>query len=465
MLAGIGTWPLPGFSADLPLPAPLVKHLQAEKVSPDALSLYIERLADGKPIARHNPDSPRNPASVIKLVTTLAALDLLGPQHHWNTRYFADGELKEGVLHGNLVIRGEGDPLLTLEHFWLQLRQLRQRGLRRIAGDLIIDPSAFELPPHDRGAFDGRPERVYNLGPAAFVTNFSATQFVLEPDGKGVRLTAEPPLPGLKLVNRMSAGSGACRHGWRYARSQNNGYPAATFSGKYPTGCGRYEFRRSLFEHSAYAHQLFGLLWNQLGGEFKGGWRNGSVPDDARLIAEIASPPLAEIISGINKYSNNLMARQLLLTLALRQNGEPATLAEGVAAAHNWLNDKDIHMPALVLDNGSGLSHRSRLSGSGLGHLLRYAWKSRYQPEFFASLSLAGVDGSMRARLKHLTEPDRLRIKTGYLSGVRSMAGYLHGRDGHWYSIVMLLEGRRVNYGSGNRLQDALLEWLIQTTR
>ena len=463
MLAGLLPGPAP--AADTPLPEPLLASLAKEKVGAGALSLSVQRLTDGQMLLQHNVDTPRNPASVIKLVTTMAGLQLLGPDYRWQTRYFADGRLEDGVLRGNLVIRGEGDPLLTLEHFWLQLRDLRRLGLHRITGDLVIDSSAFALIPHDRSAFDGRPQRLYNVGPAAFVTNFSATRFILEPAGEQVRLTADPPLPDLALVNRLRTKPGNCRHNWRYARSEGGGRRTATFSGDYRTSCGRYEFGRSLYGHSAYAHQLFSLLWRQMGGEFKGGWRDGRVPDTAVPIAEFDSPPLAEIITGINKQSNNLMARQLLLTLALHRSGEPATLPAGVLAAKEWLKEEDIGMPALVLDNGSGLSRHSRLSSAGLNRLLVHAWHSRYQPEFFASLALAGVDGSMKKRLEHLTEADRLRIKTGYLTGVRSLAGYLHGQDGHWYSIVMLLESSRINIARGNRLQDALLEWLIQTTR
>ena len=447
------------------LPKPLVARLAKEKVSANAVSLSVQRLTDGQMLLAHNVNVPRNPASVIKLVTTLAGLQLLGPQYRWQTRYYADGKLEDGVLHGNLVIRGEGDPLLTLEHFWLQLRELRQRGLRRITGDLVIDSSVFALLPHDRSAFDGRPQRLYNVGPAALVTNFSATRFILEPQGSRVRLTVDPPLHDLALVNRLRTKSGACRHSWKYIRSEEDGQHTATFSGDYRTSCGRYEFGRSLYDHASYTHQLFNLLWQQLGGEFTGGWRDGRVPGTATLIAELDSPPLAEIITGINKHSNNLMARQLLLTLALRHSGEPATLPAGVLAAKQWLKEAGIHMPQLVLDNGSGLSRRSRLTSAGLNRMLEKAWHSRYQPEFFASLSLAGVDGSMKKRLEHLTETDRLRIKTGYLTGVRSLAGFLHGADGHWYSIVMLIESKRVTIARGNRLQDALLEWLIQTTR
>ena len=173
------------------------------------------------------------------------------------------------------------------------------------------------------------------------------------------------------------------------------------------------------------------------------------------------SRPLGEIIRSVNKFSNNVMARQLLLTLGAERQGPPGTTAKGAAAIRAWLDAAGIDMPALVMDNGSGRSRRTRVSAAGLGRLLQAAYRSPTMSEFVASLPLAATDGSMSRRLRGDPLAGRAHVKTGLLEGVLALAGYVHAVSGRSYVVVLLLNHPGVHYGVGSAVQDALLRWEI----
>ena len=469
------------------LPEAIAQQLHKHRIPESAISLVVREM-DGNArgnatsnatLLRINLDTPRNPASVIKLLTTLAALELLDPGHQWQTAYLADGVIEDGVLRGDLIFKGGGDPFLTVEKMLGDVLALRQRGLETVAGQLVIDNSRFAPAPHDRDAFDGKAQRLYNVGPDAALVNFSVTHFVIEPHGDEIRVRAEPPLAGLNIVNGIKARSGKCTNpnaGWSY-RLKNAGEPVgktltASFRGTYRTRCGSHSISHSLVPNSDYTYRLFVALWRAMGGQLDGGYRVSSapaststdtaagIPESAQLLLMRPSEPLADIITGINKFSNNVMSRQLLLTLGAELHGEPGTVAGGIGVIKNWLAANGIAMPALVMENGSGLSRKSRLSAGGLSAFLKRGWDSTYRPEFVSSLPLAAIDGTLRKRLNSSPLRGRARIKTGLIDGVRSMAGYVHARNNRHYSVVLMIDSGKVNFWNGNALQDAVLRWV-----
>lgn len=445
------------------LPEGVAELLHKHRIPESQVSLVVREMDGNAPLLRLNAETPRNPASVIKLLTTLAALELLGPGHHWQTAYLADGAIEDGVLRGDLIFKGGGDPFLTVERMLGDVLALRQRGLETVAGQLVIDNSRFAPAPHDRGAFDGKAQRLYNVGPDAALANFSATRFVIEPHGNEIRVRAEPTLAGLKIVNGIKARDGKCINpnaGWSYRLKGDGENLTVSFRGAYRTRCGSHSISRSLLPNSDYTHRLFVSLWRAMGGQLGGGYRVSTAPETAQLLLKRPSEPLADIITGINKFSNNVMSRQLLLTIGAELHGEPGTVEGGTGAIKNWLSANSVVMPELVMENGSGLSRKSRLSASGLSALLKRGWDSTYRPEFVSSLPLAAIDGTLRKRLNHSPLRGRARIKTGLINGVRSMAGYVHARNNRHYSVVMMIDSGKVNFWNGNALQDAMLRWV-----
>ena len=448
--------------AQTSLPVPVAQALAQAGIPESAVSVYVQETDGERPMVSYAADRPLNPASTIKLVTTYAALDLLGPAYTWNTEVYASGALQRDVLDGNLILKGYGDPKLTLENFWLLLRGVRARGVREIRGDLVLDRSYFARDDYDPARFDGEPTRPYNTPPDALLVNYKAitVQFIPDPDARRVRLMIEPPLPAVQVVNTLVLSDAPC--GDWLARlkidTQGNGTGARlTLSGTYPRDCGERTRSFSLLAHPAYVNALFGALWKELGGTYTGAVRDEAVDPSARLIATAKSPSLSEVVRDINKYSNNVMARQLFLTLGGTAGGAPATLEKARDALKAWLAQKDLAAPELVLENGSGLSRIERISARTMARLLLDAYRSPVMPELMASLPLVAVDGTMRKRLGNAGVAGRAHIKTGTLTGVRAIAGYVLDARNRRNVVVFMVN--HPNAAAAQGAQDALIKW------
>jgi D-alanyl-D-alanine carboxypeptidase/D-alanyl-D-alanine-endopeptidase (penicillin-binding protein 4) len=406
-----------------------------------------------------------NPASTIKLVTTLAALELLGPSYTWKTEVYINGTLKGDTLDGDLIVRGTGDPKLTLENFWLMLRALRARGLREIRGDLVLDRSYFAPAGHDPSRFDNEPARPYNVGPDALLVNYKSIRFHFVPDleRKTVQVIPEPPLAQVQLKTSVALSDDACGD-WRAkikGEFQSNDASArANFSGTYPAACGENTWNVAMLSHTSYVWGLFRQLWEEMGGSFKGGVRDGSPTPTDRLFYTAESPPLAEVVRDMNKFSNNVMARQLFLSLSAEVLKLPASTERSVQVIESWLAQKGLRAPNLVLENGSGLSRNERISAGAMGELLVNAWKSPVMAELVASLPLVAYDGTMRKRLRQENVAGQAHIKTGSLSGVRALAGYVLDRDARRYVVVFFIN--HPNAVAAEPAQDALLRWVYE---
>ncbi len=447
------------------MPVPVADALSRFNIPVSSVSAWVMEISASEPLLAHQATVPRNPASVMKLLTTFAALEMLGPAHTWDTQYFINGDLKDGVLDGDLVIKGGGDPYLVKEQFWLHLVALRELGLKTIKGSLLIDRSRYDLPHFDAAAFDKQPTRLYNVGPAATIVNFNASRFRLNPSDTAVKVSLDPPLPNIQIDNRLVREAGKCRgakDGWSMSTTQTKGSARVSFKGRYRGACGAYDLERSVLDADAYLYGLFSHLWHSLGGSFEGGYAHAEVKETAEAFYVGSGKTLAEVITGANKYSNNLLARQLLLSLGYQAAGAGATVYDGIDAIRAWLIQKDFYFPELVIKNGAGLSRNSLISAQNLGNLLREASNSEYQPEFFASFSLGGIDGTMKKRQPDLQLGGRARLKTGYLKGVRSLAGYIRSSQGVDYALVFFIDHPRVNFSNGNVIQDAFIDWLLK---
>lgn len=445
------------------LPGPVARALAQAGIPESAAAFYVHEIGVERPLITAGAERSMNPASAIKLVTTYAALELLGPAFQWVTEAYAAGALSDGVLTGDLVLKGRGDPKLTLENFWLLLRSLRGRGLREIRGDLVLDRTYFATNDHDPARFDEQPTRPYNTGPDALLVNFKAVRLTFVPDSETrlVRILAEPALPQVQIVNRLALVNGPCGDWVSRLKVDAQGGSAATrltFSGRYAASCGERERSYSVLPHAHYVLGLFRELWRELGGSFTGTVRDGAVGADARLIAAVESPALAQVVRDMNKFSNNVMARQLFLTLGAEGAGEPATPEKADRVIREWLAGKGLSVPELILENGSGLSRNERISARNLGLLLLSSFRSPMMPELIASLPLAAVDGTMKKRLSDADVAGQAHIKTGSLTGVRSIAGYMLDAQGRRLVVVSMVN--HPNAGNAQAAQDALLTWI-----
>ncbi|MGE5240015.1 MAG: D-alanyl-D-alanine carboxypeptidase/D-alanyl-D-alanine-endopeptidase [Bacteroidota bacterium] len=450
------------------LPAPIAAALKRQGLSTRGLSIYVQEIGQPEPLLAVAADKPRHPASTMKLLTTLATLEELGPAYRWKTEAYTSAPIRNGRLDGDLYLKGYGDPYLVIEQFWLFLRALRAQGLREIHGDLVLDQSYFARESGDSAEFDNQPLRTYNVLPNALLVNFQAVsfRFLPRPQANRVEIVADPMPANLEIENRVRLTQNAC-NGWGSHLGlkvlQRDGQTRVIFSGGYDAACGDHELFRAVSEPAAYILGTFRSLWSELGGSFDGAVREQAVPAGAPLLYTGYSPPLSDIIRSINKYSNNVMARQLLLTLGADRAGPPGTTEKGIAAIHAWLRDHDLELPELVLQNGSGLSREEEISARHLGAVLLAGWRSPYMPELVSSLPISAMDGTLRGRFNGETELDgRMHLKTGSLRDVRAIAGYMLDRQGRRMIVVCLHNSPRAETEAGAALQDALLQWVYE---
>lgn len=438
------------------LPPPLAAALRDARLPAEHAAFYVQRVDAERPLLAHNAGRAMNPASTMKLVTTYAALDILGPAHTWKTQALAEQPPREGRLAGNLYLKGSGDPTLTLERFWLLLRQLRARGITTIGGDLVLDRSDFRLPPHDPAAFDNEPLRPYNAGPDALLTNFKSVRLTLIPDAgtRSIAAIVDTPLDDVRVDARLQYADGACGD-WREKLSVAVTGTTLALTGSLAGSCGEKALHVSPWPANLQVEQLFRALWKELGGSFAGRVRDGEVPAAAMPLLVHESPPLAEAVRDVNKWSNNVMARQLFLSLAPTR---PATPEAARSRIGEWLQRNGVG--GVIIDNGAGLSRDERISAEGMGRLLLAAWKSPVMPELMSSLPIAGVDGTLKKRLGESAAAGRAHLKTGYIEGVRAIAGYVQDRSGQRWVVVGILNDREMKNGS--RPLDALVRWVAE---
>jgi D-alanyl-D-alanine carboxypeptidase/D-alanyl-D-alanine-endopeptidase (penicillin-binding protein 4) len=447
------------------LPEALVQALRHYRIPTNSVSVFAQEIGHEPPIVSVASDVARNPASVIKLLPTLVALEELGPAYTWKTEAYATAAVEKRKLAGDLYLKGYGDPYFLTEHFWRLLRGLRIGGITGIDGDLVLDRSFFEPDMVDPADFDGQPYRVYNTSASALLLNFHAINFRIEPDtdARRVRIVADPRPDQVKIDNRVELINGPCRYWNSRPKMRVIHTPHADtvhFSGRYAAGCGQRPLFRSISEPAPYVYGVFKNLWREQGGHFAGQLRERLLPAEARLLHTAYSRPLADVVRSTNKFSNNVMARQLLLTLGAETYDPPGTLTKGVQAVHAWLQKKGLHFPELVLDNGTGLSREVRISARHLAKLLFTAYRSPTMPEFVSSLPIAGVDGTLHKRFANSDFAGRLHVKTGTLDNVRALAGYLLDARGRRLVVVYLHNHRSAHLRAGARAEAVFLRWL-----
>lgn len=447
------------------LPPELARAWAATGLPDSSLSLVVQDVA-GQRLFEQAPNQPRNPASVMKLVTTWAALSTLGPSYVWNTVFLIDANAKvdaQGVLSGPVYLRPSGDPIFLLEDLWRLMRELRLRGIKQIP-DIVIDRSRFADVAIDTAAFDGKGDRPYNASPDVFMVGFGAVRVVLSPDLQTDKWRAfvDPPVAEIDAESKVQWLPGKC------SRSPQVGADMITMgdetrfrvNGRAQGSCGEFDIYRLAFTQEEFAARVLRTMWKEVGGDMTGQVKSGAIPPTAVPIAAHDSPPLSEVIRFINKNSNNVMTRVLLLTMGAQAGQRPATVAGSAEWVTQQLQKQGVDVTGLEIENGSGLARDTAVSANGLTTMMQEAWNSPVMPEFLSSLALLGNDGTMRNRLKSPETRLRAHMKTGALRDVRAAAGYVLGKSGKRYIMVSM-----VNHNEAYRaraFENEVIAWLIK---
>lgn len=439
------------------LPAAVRAELQRARVPESALAVVLQEVGRGRTALAVNHEQAMNPASLAKLVTTYAALDQLGPAWTWSTPVWLQGRIVDGVLDGQVVIRGSGDPTLVIERVWLMLRRIQQAGVREIRGDIVLDLGAFAIPPGDPGDFDGEPHRPYNVRPDALMLNYKSIvyTFTPEPALRRARVATVPTLGTPETSVPLADGPCADWRGALKAGFDADG--VLRFAGAYPASCGERSWPLADPQPQTYNGRLLAALWREMGGRLTGRVREGAAPSNEPPSFEVISPSLAEVVRDINKFSNNTMAQQLFYTLPAQATPMvPATPEVARAHLRQWLQRQlgEAAVRDVLIDNGSGLSRETRLPARLLAQLLQQAWSSPVMPELMASLPVAGLDGTMR---RARSANGRAHLKTGSLRDSAGVAGYLLSDSGRRYVIVALINHPNAN--AARPAIEALLQW------
>lgn len=427
------------------LPATVNSALTAAKIPADSFALAVIPL-EGQGMAQYvNADQPVNPASTMKLVTTYAALELLGPNYGWQTDLYGTGQINNGELQGDLVFRSSGDPKLTMERLWMLLRDLRAAGVRDVKGDLVLQPGDLRIPA-TAGRFkdDGNdPSKPFLVEPDPLLTNLKLLSISSYAEAGSIRTHLEPALPEVTINNQLTVLPAVNSCPWpnvAYSINDNGERASITLTGSLHEGCHAERYLSALTA-PVYTASLIRTLWHEMGGRILGGNRIGQAPPNTRLLARSTSPDLVSVVRDINKYSNNTMARQLFLTIG-REQRNSTDIDDHQAAnriINQWLADKNIQPNGLVLDNGSGLSRIERMTARDMAQLLAQAWKSPYSAEFVASMPLAAMDGTMRRRLRNTPVAGQAHIKTGSLRNVRAIAGITRDNNGQSWAVTAIV--------------------------
>jgi D-alanyl-D-alanine carboxypeptidase/D-alanyl-D-alanine-endopeptidase (penicillin-binding protein 4) len=363
------------------------------------------------------------------------------------------------VLDGSLFIKGSGDPKLVVERVWLLLRRVQQLGVREISGDIVLDQGSFIDDGSTAADFDGDALRPYNVRPSALLLNYKAVTYTFVPDpARGVAAVLTEPLLAGSVVDRSVPLAGGPCDDWA-TRLKASFEPGRTrFAGVFPTACGEQIWSIADPAPATYNARLVEALWREMGGRLAGRVRDGSAPTGVAPSFVLSSPALAEVVRDINKFSNNVMAKQLFMTLPLqRAPGVPASAESAREHLRRWLAERTGELPAdTVIDNGSGLSRDTRLSAALLARVLMLAYDSAVMPELMSSLPLSGVDGTMR---RSRATPGRAHLKTGSLRDVAGRAGYVLSDSGRRYVVVAIINHPNAN--TARPALDALVQWAI----
>ena len=470
----------------LALPPAVTGSLERNQIPKNAVSISVMEIEPGRPgkhLAKNILDwrasEAMNPASTMKLLTTLAGLDILGPQYRWRTNIYTDGVIRQGTLKGNLYLQGTGDPKLIPEELAKLMKALQGLGIQKIDGNLFFDRSAYAPSVMEHNTIDGESLRAYNVPPDPLLYAFRTLSFQI---GKSrtadfIDISYTPALSQLKINNQMQLVDRSCDN-WKSnirfnldpeGNPNNEQLLIAQFSGAFPSACKGVNYNVVVLDANTFLTQGFTAAWELAGGT----WtqtpvgKNGVVPLAARLLLQFEGINLADDVQDINKYSNNVMARQLLLTLALEKMGKPATTANGELVIQSWLKQNGLEFSGLVIENGSGLSRNEAISAGQMNQLLFTARNLPVGDVFYNSLPIAGTDGTMRNRLMtqlrkflHLKKKPEARIKTGSLADVRAISGYVLSKSGKLYAVTSFIN--HPNAWKGLEAHDQLLAWLLE---
>jgi len=451
-------WLIP-LSVFAEIPLEYKKIINKYKASQNSFTFVVKNLTNkSEPIVAHNEKKLFNPASLVKIISTFIAVEELGPQFKWQSDFFHNGDIIEDTLDGDLIFKGRGDATFSITNLENSIRKIQRNGIKKIKGDLILDLSYFGLASKEK-SFDSDPMRAYNALPNPVVIQSNTMNFVFAMKGSKLNIESNPDLESLTIKNNIKITNDRCID-WKsklnYRTQQNKLKSQVIFDGKFSRKCGTKGINLSALNDEEYFYRIFKKTWKANGGEFSGNLDTTYIQDSNwKVLYTHNSRPLSEIIRDANKYSLNLMARNIMLTI-LAEDSDLLVLESSVNKYVNtWFEKKSLPHKGMFLQNGAGLSRNSILTSEQLLLLMEKIYHNPLMPEMLSSFPISGVDGTLKRRMNYSPFRKSAHFKTGSMRNVNAIAGFLLDKNKEMKIFIFIMNDLTAK--DSHRLQEALI--------
>lgn len=423
------------------------------------ISYIVTNPSNGEILASKNHHNLMNPASVNKVLISAAALKELGPDYRFHTQFITDGDINHGEIN-NLWIKGDGDPFLVIENLWSAIRMLRNRGVEKIKGNVFIDNTYFDNFTYP--GYNDNNQRAYNSLVSPLALNFNSVTIIVSPSdetGLPAHVVVDPKNQYINLINKATTGS---KNTISIDKLSSEVGDTIIVKGNIAKGSEPIEVYRNISKPDEYFGFTFKELLRQNNIYLLGIVKNGASPQGGKIIVDYPSKPLSLLIRDMNKFSNNFVAEQILKHLGAVEYGEPGSTEKGIHAIKSWMNKIGVK-DNFYIENASGLSQKNKISSYEIAQVLIAAYNDfSIQPEFLSSLSIAGVDGTIRSRHKEDSVLGKMRAKTGSLTGVSSLAGFIPDSKNNILSFVIIMNECGANWDVLHNSQSNFVETLTK---
>ncbi len=443
------------------LPQSIVEQISKDKIKSENLSIVIEDIASNTVTASLNATISRAPASVEKIATAYAVLLEFGPNFVWPTQLYYRGSVRGGTLHGDIIVKGYGDPTLKAKDVKIFAKKIADFGIHKIVGNIVIDRSFFKNSPTISSGFDKNFLSEYNAMPDALMYNDHLNYIQIKPSNGSIKVSTLYGDRSFRIVNKLKASTSACRgrNAWplaRYIKAPQR--VDVVLEGSISKRCHKIVLHNVLSTSYSSFYYSFQSYLNAAGVRFSGKLKLARVPKNAKLLFTHYSQPLKKIVAKTLKKSNNLYARHLFLSLGAKRYGYPATVAKSERAIKDILAPKGVLAPNDFIDNGCGLSKRSRMSPMTAIRIHQSAYRD-FGNLWLNSLSVAGVDGTLKKRFAHSVVKKHAFMKTGTLKHAKNIAGFVKTKSGKLLNVAIFYNGAKI--WLGRDIQNKIITWLV----
>lgn len=416
--------------------------------------IIVTSVETGEVLYEQNADEKLIPASVNKVLTAYSVLKKLKPTGTFKTQIYSLGPLRDGKLSGDLYIKGGGDPSLVSERLWMLVNEMIRAGIKTVSGNMIVDSTYYDEEKNPESRPKYLKDQAYNAPIGALSFNFNTTTIFVRPadlPGNPPLVYIDPDNSYIDVVNQATTGKAGSSNSLVANRTEfvkGDIGDTVLLRGSIPSNSNEIHFYRNIVNPALYAGHMFKAFMEQRGLKFQGNVVEGTVPQTAKLVLEFDSLPMWQVVWGMNKFSNNFVADQLMKKLGAEVWGAPGTLQKGITALQDSLEDIGIKKGSYTVLDGSGLTRGTHISVRNINKVLNAAYKDfSVSSEFIASLGIAGEDGTLKRRFPNSSVQSVLRAKTGTLDGVSALAGFTPSLDKEMLSFVIILNDLKQKHG------------------